>query len=259
MHCVGQGHPEQSEGSASLLPPQNDFALAHHLVIQPHSILVITLFRPHSRRTAQQTHPRRRLKHVRRKRAAVHIKLDAQIPRIRNPRNLVPRIQHHRLRDQPHQHRPLSHFPSRFPFSFERRLKLPRQLLRRRIAPSRRHSLLQYLRRSRPQPHAGSLAASPPLGERPTPCRLRPHKHLLLLRSQLNHPPFRVRISQSRKQLPPAHSKIRMLHVRALKSLRKTQSQPPKLFRRHNVSSRAPQDNISTLRQVIETNLSLRV
>src|SRR4029077_10789428 len=106
---------------SSLLPPQNHFTLPNHLVIQPHPVLVRPVLRPHPRRTAQEAHPRRRLKHVRRKRAAVHIKLHAHVSCIRHPRNLAARVQHHRLRDQPHQHRPLSHFPSRLPFSFEAR------------------------------------------------------------------------------------------------------------------------------------------
>src|SRR6266852_3771196 len=102
---------------SALLPAQNHFPLPHHLVIQPHPVLIRAVLRPHPRRTTQQPHPRRRLKHVRRKRAAVHIKLHTHVPRIRNPRNLVARIQHHRLRDQPHQYRPFSHFPSRISWS----------------------------------------------------------------------------------------------------------------------------------------------
>src|SRR5712671_1165188 len=127
--------------------------------------------------------------------------------------------------------------------SLQPRLKFPRQLLRRRITPSRRHSRLQHLLRGPPQPHASSSAASPSAFHRHKYFRLRPHKFLLLLRSQFNHPPRLVRISQSRKQLPPAHPKIRMLHVRTLKSLRKPQSHPPKLFRSHTILHPSSHDN----------------
>src|SRR5712672_2851072 len=130
--------------------------------------------------------------------------------------------------------------------SLQPRLKLPRQLPRRRITPSRRHSRLQHLLSGPPQPYASSAAASPSAFHGHKHFRLRPHKLLLLLRGQLNHSPCLVRISQSRKQLPPAHPKIRMLHVRTLKSLRKPQSHPPKLFRSHNILRRERKDSTST-------------
>src|SRR5712671_5131533 len=131
--------------------------------------------------------------------------------------------------------------------SLQPRLKFPRQLLRRRITPSRRHSRLQHLLRGSPQPHASRPAAPPSTLHRHKYFRLRPHKLFLLFRSQFNHPPRLVRISHSRKQLPPAHSKIRMLHVRTLKSLRKPQCHPPKLFRSHNILTSRPNDTTSQL------------
>src|SRR5258708_7391090 len=79
----------------------------------------------------------------------------------------------------------------------------------------------QNVLRSSPQPHARRSSAPPTAFHRHKHLRLRPHKFLLLLRSQLHHPPCLVRISQSRKQLPPTHPKIRMPHMRTLKSLRK--------------------------------------
>jgi len=63
-------------------------------------------------------------------------------------------------------------------------------------------------------------------------------------------PHFRSGYAKVAKNLSATHPKIRMMHMRALKRLRKTQSQPPKLFRRHNhlQSSREDITHPSSLR-----------
>jgi len=61
----------------ALFPAQNHFALPTIWSFSHSRYLLRAVLRPHPRRTAQQPHPGRRLKHVRRKRAAVHIKLHA--------------------------------------------------------------------------------------------------------------------------------------------------------------------------------------
>ena len=83
--------------------------MSHQLLIQPQAIFVGRRLRTNPWRPAQQPHPRRRLKHVRRKWAAVHIKLHPQISRIRYPRYLVAFIQHHGLRYQSNKYRAFSH------------------------------------------------------------------------------------------------------------------------------------------------------
>src|ERR1700730_2672489 len=95
--------------------------------------------------------------------------------------------------------------------------------------------------------HGGPAAASPSALHRLEDLPLRAHKPLLLLRRQLDHASRLVRISESRKDLTVAHAKIRMLHVRALVRLRKTQSQAPKLFRGHDYLQLRVNDNILML------------
>src|SRR5581483_5314495 len=100
---------------ARLFLPQNDFAPPDHLVVQPQPVFVRSWLRSGPRRSAQQPHARGRLKDVRAEGAAVRVELDAQASRIRNPDDLIARVEHHHFRDQSHQHRSFSHGPQSLP------------------------------------------------------------------------------------------------------------------------------------------------
>src|SRR5437016_8426573 len=93
------------ESEAFLLLAEDHFALAHQLVVEPEAVFVGRGFAAGARRSAEQADSRGRLKNVRGKRAAVHVKLDTQVSRVGNPRNLVAGIQHHGLRNQSNQYR----------------------------------------------------------------------------------------------------------------------------------------------------------
>src|SRR6059058_1616244 len=95
---------------AFLLLAEDHFALAHQLVVEPEAVFVGRGFAAGARRSAEQADSRGRLKNVRGKRAAVHVKLDTQVSRVGNPRNLVAGIQHHGLRNQSNQYRAFCHF-----------------------------------------------------------------------------------------------------------------------------------------------------
>ena len=89
---------------------QDDFAVAHELVVQPQAIFICGCFAAGTRGAAEQPHAGRRLKNIRRKRTTVHIEFHAQIPGIRDPGNLVPFIQHDDLRDKTNQYGAFGHF-----------------------------------------------------------------------------------------------------------------------------------------------------
>src|SRR5258708_1256058 len=86
--------------SAELFSPENHFALAHELVVEPQAVLVRRRFASGTWRAAEQPHAGGRLKNVGRKRTAVHIEFDAQIARVGNPRYLVAFIDHDDLRNK---------------------------------------------------------------------------------------------------------------------------------------------------------------
>lgn len=89
---------------------ENHFALAHRLVVEPQAVFVGRGFGAGTGGTAEQADARGCLKHVRGKRAAVHIKLDAQVSRVGNPGHLVAGVQHHGLRDESYKYRAFRHF-----------------------------------------------------------------------------------------------------------------------------------------------------
>ncbi len=91
---------------------QDDFAVAHELVVQPQTVFIGGCFAARARRAAEQTHADRRLKNIRRERTTVHVKFHPQIPRVGNPGNLVAFIEHDNLRDQSNQYGAFSHFSS---------------------------------------------------------------------------------------------------------------------------------------------------
>ncbi len=93
-----------------LLFAQNHFALAHQLVVQPQAIFIRCRFASRARRAAEQPHACRGLKNVRRKRAAIHIKFNAQIACVGNPGDLVAFIEHDDLRDESNEYGTFSHF-----------------------------------------------------------------------------------------------------------------------------------------------------
>src|SRR5580700_1547290 len=111
---------------------------------------------------------------------------------------------------------------------------------RRRVPPCRLQGLAQASLLCRLQPYVRSTGPSPRAFHRHKHLRLRALKILLLVRHQLHHRPSRAWVTQRRKNLP-ADAKIRMLHVRALRSFRKTQRQSPKFCRRHSRTSRVLQ------------------
>jgi hypothetical protein len=89
---------------------QDDFALAHELVVQPHAVLIRGRFASGARRAAEQPHAGRRLINVRRKRTPVHIEFHAQIARVRDPGYLVAFVNHNDLRDESNEYGTFSHF-----------------------------------------------------------------------------------------------------------------------------------------------------
>lgn len=93
-----------------LLLAEDHFALAHQLIVEPKSVFIGRGFAAGAWRSAEEADACRRLKNVRRERAAVYVKLDTQVSRIGNPGNLVTGIQHHGLRNQSNQYRAFSHF-----------------------------------------------------------------------------------------------------------------------------------------------------
>src|SRR5437870_3074833 len=73
---------------AFLLLAEDHFALAHQLVVEPEAVFVGRGFAAGARRSAEQADSRGRLKNVRGKRAAVHVKLDTQVSWISDAGNL---------------------------------------------------------------------------------------------------------------------------------------------------------------------------
>ena len=96
---------------------EKHFASTDELVVDPDAILVADGFRTWTGRARKQTHARGRLKHIRRKRAAVGIKFHAQIAGVRNPADLISGIENHGLGNQAHQDGAFGHTKNR---SFEK-------------------------------------------------------------------------------------------------------------------------------------------
>ena len=92
-----------------LLLAKDDFTLAYKLVVEPQAVLVGRGFAPGTGRAAEQANAGWRLKHVRGKRAAVHVKFDAQVSRVGNPGDLVAGIQYDRLWNESYENRAFRH------------------------------------------------------------------------------------------------------------------------------------------------------
>ena len=106
---------------AELFFPENHFALAHELVVEPQAVLVRGCFASGARRAAEQSHAGWRLKNVGRKRTAVHIEFDAQIARVGDPGYLVAFINHDHLRNESNEYGAFSHFFGVVPMLFRGR------------------------------------------------------------------------------------------------------------------------------------------
>jgi hypothetical protein len=89
---------------------QDDFAVAHELVVQPQAVFVRGRFASGARRAAEQPHAGRRLKNVRRKRTPVDIEFDAQIASVGDPGDLIAFIDHDYLGDKSNEYGAFSHF-----------------------------------------------------------------------------------------------------------------------------------------------------
>ena len=83
--------------------------MADELVVEPQLVFVGGRFAARARGTAEQAHPRGRLKNVRRKGTAVHIKFDAQIAGVGDPGDLVAVVEHDGLRDESNEYRAFRH------------------------------------------------------------------------------------------------------------------------------------------------------
>lgn len=94
---------------AKLFVAHDHFATPDQLLIQPQSVLVRCRLRPRSGWPAHHPHSRRGLENIRRKWAAVDVKLHTQVPRTRYPRNLITRIKHNYFRNESYQYWPFCH------------------------------------------------------------------------------------------------------------------------------------------------------
>jgi hypothetical protein len=68
---------------------ENDFALAHKLIVEPEPVFVGGSFEADAGRAAQKAHAGRRLKNVGRKGATVDVEFDAKIARVGDPGDLI--------------------------------------------------------------------------------------------------------------------------------------------------------------------------
>src|SRR6266404_2585570 len=94
----------------SLFFAEDDFAVTDELVVQPQLVFVGGRFAAWAWRAAEQAHARGRLKNVRRKGTAVHIKFDAQIAGVGDPGDLVAVVEHDGLRDESNEYGAFRHF-----------------------------------------------------------------------------------------------------------------------------------------------------
>jgi len=92
-----------------LFVPEDDFALADELVVEPEAIFVGGGFRAWPRRAAEQTNAGGRLEDVRGKRAAVHVEFDAQIAGVGEPGDLVAGIEYDDLRNESNEYGAFGH------------------------------------------------------------------------------------------------------------------------------------------------------
>ena len=90
--------------------PEDHFAVANELVVQPKLVFVGGRFAARTWRAAEETHAGGRLKNIRRKGAAIHIKFDAQISGVGDPGDLVAVVEYDRLRDESDKYWAFSHF-----------------------------------------------------------------------------------------------------------------------------------------------------
>src|SRR2546422_5800468 len=65
---------------------QDDFAVAHELVVQPQTVFVGGCLAARARRAAEQAHAGPRLKNARRKRTTIYIEFHSQNARVGDPR-----------------------------------------------------------------------------------------------------------------------------------------------------------------------------
>ena len=84
--------------------------MADELIVEPQLVFVGGRFAAGARRAAEQAHARGRLKNVGRKGTAVHIKFDAQIAGVGNPRDLVAVVENDGLWDESNEYGAFRHF-----------------------------------------------------------------------------------------------------------------------------------------------------
>jgi len=94
----------------ALFFPKNHFAVAYELVVEPQAIFVRRRFAAGTRRAAEQTHAGGRLKHVRRKGAAIHVEFHAQVAGVGDPGDLIAIVENDDLRDESNEYGAFSHF-----------------------------------------------------------------------------------------------------------------------------------------------------
>src|SRR6267143_4418719 len=97
--AMAQPRKNSRAHGSPLFLPEDYFAVADKLIVQPQLVFVGGRFAAGARRAAEQAHARGRLKNIRRKGTAVHIKCDAQSAGVGDPGDLVAVVEHDRLRD----------------------------------------------------------------------------------------------------------------------------------------------------------------
>ena len=84
--------------------------MSDELIVQPQLVFIRGRFAAGTWRAAEQAHTGWRLKNIRRKGTAVHVKFDAQIAGVGDPGDLVAVVQHDGLRDETNEYGAFRHF-----------------------------------------------------------------------------------------------------------------------------------------------------
>lgn len=91
---------------------EDDFALAHQLIIEPEPVFIGGGLQARARWAAQKAHAGRSLENVGGKGATVDVEFNAKIACIGDPRNLIPWIEYDGLGYQSNKYGALCHFSS---------------------------------------------------------------------------------------------------------------------------------------------------
>ena len=114
--------------------------MAHNVIIQGESVLVRARRDAGARRAAHQPHPRRRLKNVRGKRAALRVEFHAKIPALGEPDDLISGLDEDDLGQHSHKDKLFSHSS----ISLEKSLRIRVQIAPRQV----NHSTSRILAKS---------------------------------------------------------------------------------------------------------------